>query len=59
MIAMVNFLQVAGWVQVYENNLSFATVRGAGHEVPFSQPERSLILLKAFLEGQPPPSIMV
>jgi len=51
--------QVAGWVQVYGNILSFATVRGAGHEVPFSQPERSLVLFKAFLQGQPPPSIMM
>jgi serine carboxypeptidase-like clade 2 len=51
--------QVAGWVQVYENILSFATVRGAAHEVPFSQPERSLVLFKAFLQGQPPPSVMM
>ncbi|GLJ45105.1 hypothetical protein SUGI_0949530 [Cryptomeria japonica] len=48
--------QVAGWTQVYSNILSFATVRGAAHEVPFSQPERSLVLLKAFLSGQPLPS---
>uniref|UniRef100_A0A0C9S7L5 Carboxypeptidase n=1 Tax=Wollemia nobilis TaxID=56998 RepID=A0A0C9S7L5_9CONI len=47
--------QVAGWKQVYGNMLTFATVRGAAHEVPFSQPERSLVMLKAFLAGQPLP----
>jgi serine carboxypeptidase-like clade 2 len=51
--------QVAGWVQVYGNILSFATVRGASHEVPFSQPERSLVLFKAFLQGQTPPRVMM
>ncbi|KAF9671772.1 hypothetical protein SADUNF_Sadunf12G0083300 [Salix dunnii] len=35
--------QVGGWTQVYGNILSFATIRGASHEAPFSQPERSLI----------------
>ncbi|GLT48061.1 hypothetical protein SLA2020_217030 [Shorea laevis] len=47
--------QVGGWTQVYSNILSFATIRGASHEAPFSQPERSLILFKAFLEGHPLP----
>ncbi|XP_058092992.1 serine carboxypeptidase-like 45 [Magnolia sinica] len=47
--------QVGGWTQVYGNILSFATVRGASHETPFSQPERSLVLFKAFLEGRPLP----
>ncbi|KAF8055024.1 hypothetical protein N665_1305s0011 [Sinapis alba] len=47
--------QVGGWTQVYGNVLSFATVRGAAHEVPFSQPERSLVLFKAFLDGHPLP----
>ncbi|KAJ4973142.1 hypothetical protein NE237_006316 [Protea cynaroides] len=44
--------QVGGWTQVYGNVLSFATIRGASHEAPFSQPERSLVLFKAFLEGR-------
>ncbi|CAN0904058.1 Serine carboxypeptidase-like 45 [Linum grandiflorum] len=43
--------QVAGWTQVYGDVLSFATIRGASHEAPFSQPERSLVLFKAFLGG--------
>ncbi|XP_027350417.1 serine carboxypeptidase-like 45 isoform X2 [Abrus precatorius] len=47
--------QVAGWTQLYGDMLSFATIRGAAHEAPFSQPERSLVLLKAFLEGKPLP----
>ncbi|GMI74863.1 serine carboxypeptidase-like 45 [Hibiscus trionum] len=47
--------QVGGWTQVYGNTLSFATIRGASHEAPFSQPERSLVLFKAFLDGRPLP----
>ncbi|KAG9131132.1 hypothetical protein Leryth_027066 [Lithospermum erythrorhizon] len=41
--------QVAGWNQVYGNILSFVTVRGASHEVPYSQPERSLSLFRSFI----------
>ncbi|XP_028766238.1 serine carboxypeptidase-like 45 [Neltuma alba] len=49
--------QVGGWTQVYgDNKLSFATVRGASHEAPFSQPERSLTLFKSFLQGRPLPA---
>ncbi|KAK9036375.1 hypothetical protein V6N11_078379 [Hibiscus sabdariffa] len=51
------FLQVGGWTQVYGNILSFATIRGASHEAPFSQPERSLMLFKSFLEGKPLPEV--
>ncbi|KAM6589665.1 hypothetical protein CsatA_012270 [Cannabis sativa] len=47
--------QVGGWTQVYGNILSFATIRGASHEAPFSQPERSLVLFKSFLQGRPLP----
>ncbi|KAG6477220.1 hypothetical protein ZIOFF_066472 [Zingiber officinale] len=47
--------QVGGWTQVYGNILSFATIRGASHEAPFSQPERSLVLFRAFLQGRPLP----
>ncbi|VAI56868.1 unnamed protein product [Triticum turgidum subsp. durum] len=47
--------QVGGWTQVYGNKLSFATIRGASHEAPFSQPERSLVLIRAFLQGRPLP----
>ncbi|MCI28717.1 serine carboxypeptidase-like 45, partial [Trifolium medium] len=48
---------VGGWTQVYGNILSFATIRGASHEAPFSQPERSLVLFKSFLEDRPLPEI--
>ncbi|ESR52104.1 hypothetical protein CICLE_v10031451mg [Citrus x clementina] len=47
--------QVGGWTQVYGNILSFATIRGASHEAPFSQPERSLVLFEAFLDSRPLP----
>ncbi|CAK7340263.1 unnamed protein product [Dovyalis caffra] len=47
--------QVAGWTQVYGDILSFATIRGASHAAPFSQPERSIVLFKAFLQGKPLP----
>lgn len=49
--------QVGGWTQVYGNILSFATIRGAAHEAPFSQPERSLVLFKSFLKGMPLPEL--
>ncbi|KAK6922464.1 Peptidase S10, serine carboxypeptidase [Dillenia turbinata] len=48
-------MQVGGWTQVHGDILSFATIRGASHEAPFSQPGRSLGLFKAFLEGRPLP----
>ncbi|XP_030518725.1 serine carboxypeptidase-like 45 isoform X2 [Rhodamnia argentea] len=47
--------QVAGWTQVYGDKLSYATIRGASHEAPFSQPERSLVLFSSFLGGGPLP----
>ncbi|KAL5547520.1 hypothetical protein UlMin_002751 [Ulmus minor] len=43
--------QVGGWTEVY-NGLTFATVRGAGHEVPLFQPKRAHILFKSFLAGK-------
>jgi len=46
------FSQVAGWTQVYGDILSFATIRGASHGAPFSQPKRSIVLFNAFLEGK-------
>ncbi|CAI9113732.1 OLC1v1014392C1 [Oldenlandia corymbosa var. corymbosa] len=49
--------QVGGWTQVYGNVLSFATIRGASHEAPFSQPERSLVLFQSFLQGRPLPEM--
>ncbi|EEF32998.1 serine carboxypeptidase, putative [Ricinus communis] len=43
--------QVGGWTEVY-NGLNFATVRGAGHEVPLFQPRRAFILFRSFLAGK-------
>ncbi|KAK7329920.1 hypothetical protein VNO77_24102 [Canavalia gladiata] len=42
--------QVGGWTEVYDG-VTFATVRGAGHEVPLFQPKRAYILFKSFLSG--------
>ncbi|TQE06251.1 hypothetical protein C1H46_008100 [Malus baccata] len=47
--------QVAGWTQVYSDALSYATIRGAGHKAPISQPDRSLLLFTSFLTGMPLP----
>ncbi|KAE8687661.1 Serine carboxypeptidase 24 [Hibiscus syriacus] len=43
--------QVGGWTEVYEG-LTFATVRGAGHEVPLFQPRRAFVLFRSFLKGE-------
>ncbi|KAK6143182.1 hypothetical protein DH2020_023530 [Rehmannia glutinosa] len=45
------FGEVGGYTQVYEGNLTFATVRGAGHQVPSYQPARALSLIMHFLAG--------
>ncbi|XP_062167458.1 serine carboxypeptidase-like 45 [Alnus glutinosa] len=50
--------QVAGWTQVYDDMLSFATIRGGSHKAPFSQPKKSLVLLSAFLAGKPLPEAL-
>ncbi|GAB4828678.1 Serine carboxypeptidase-like 25 [Ancistrocladus abbreviatus] len=44
--------QVGGWTEVYEG-LTFATVRGAGHEVPLFKPRAALQLFRSFLRGKP------
>ncbi|KAF8022267.1 hypothetical protein BT93_G2420 [Corymbia citriodora subsp. variegata] len=43
--------EVGGYVQVYEGDLTFVTVRGAGHTVPSYQPKRALSLISHFLAG--------
>jgi serine carboxypeptidase-like clade II len=48
---------VAGWTEGYGEFLSFATIRGAAHAAPFSQPARALVLFKAFVEGKSLPTI--
>lgn len=44
-------MQVGGWTEVYDG-LTFATVRGAGHEVPLFQPRRAFELFQSFLSGK-------
>ncbi|XP_052736840.1 serine carboxypeptidase-like 42 isoform X2 [Vigna angularis] len=44
--------QVGGWVTEYGNLLTFATVRGAAHMVPYSQPSRALHLFSSFVRGR-------
>ncbi|CAM8914400.1 hypothetical protein QQ045_031828 [Rhodiola kirilowii] len=46
--------QVGGWIEVY-NNLTFVTVRGAGHEVALLQPRRGFIMFMSFLDGKEMP----
>lgn len=48
--------QVGGYTQVYKGDLTFATVRGAGHQVPSYQPARALSLVKHFLSGKQLPT---
>ncbi|KAL3514534.1 hypothetical protein ACH5RR_027251 [Cinchona calisaya] len=47
--------EVAGYVVEYQN-LTFVTVRGAGHFVPYYQPARALALFSSFINGKLPPS---
>ncbi|XP_024634302.1 serine carboxypeptidase-like 43 isoform X2 [Medicago truncatula] len=44
--------QVGGWVTEYGNLLTFATVRGAGHIVPYAQPSKALHLFSSFVRGR-------
>jgi serine carboxypeptidase-like clade 2 len=47
-------LQVGGWTQVFgKTQLSFASIRGASHTAPQTQPRRSFALFTAFLAGKP------
>ncbi|KAJ8748829.1 hypothetical protein K2173_011387 [Erythroxylum novogranatense] len=49
--------EVGGYTEEYKGNLTFATVRGAGHEVPSYQPLRALSLIKHFVDGTGLPDI--
>lgn len=51
---MMVLLKVGGWTEVYKG-LTFATVRGAGHEVPLFKPRVALQLFESFIRGQPLP----
>ena len=44
---------LAGYAMTYKvNNFTFATVKGAGHEVPRYKPRFALTLLEKFLAGE-------
>jgi carboxypeptidase C (cathepsin A) len=46
--------EIAGYIKTANNNRFFlATIRNAGHVVPYDQPRASLDLLQRFLTGQP------
>eukprot|EP00937_MAST-01D_sp_MAST-1D-sp2_P003484 g3484.t1 len=45
--------QVAGYERRWGRNLTFATVKGAGHMVPATQGQRALAMLTRFLGGTP------
>mmetsp|Transcript_10523 Transcript_10523/g.29949 ORF Transcript_10523/g.29949 Transcript_10523/m.29949 type:complete len:534 (+) Transcript_10523:106-1707(+) len=45
--------QVAGWTKSFSNGLTFASVRGAGHMVPYTQPQRAFDMVSKFIQGQP------
>ncbi|VYS58556.1 unnamed protein product [Arabidopsis thaliana] len=44
--------QVAGFTQGYANNLTFLTIKGAGHTVPEYKPRESLDFYSRFLAGE-------
>ena len=46
--------QVGGWLQALPRALNglFATVRGAGHMAPYSQPERASFLVSRFIRNE-------
>lgn len=51
--AWVSNNQVAGFVQGYDHNLTFLTVKGAGHTVPEYKPREALDFYSRWLEGKP------
>ncbi|KAB1201662.1 Serine carboxypeptidase-like 20 [Morella rubra] len=45
--------EVAGYLQRYENDLTFLTVKGAGHTVPEYKPREALQFYSRWLVGEP------
>lgn len=44
--------QIAGYLQGYENNLTFLTIKGAGHTVPEYKPQEALDFISRWLDGK-------
>lgn len=44
--------QVSGYLQGYDNNLTFLTIKGAGHTVPEYKPREALYFYSQWLEGK-------
>ncbi|XP_047064987.1 serine carboxypeptidase-like 17 [Lolium rigidum] len=45
--------QVAGFATVYFNNITFATVKGAGHTAPEYKPKQCLAMVSSWLSNSP------
>lgn len=45
--------QVAGFTEAYDHNLTFASIKGAGHTVPEYKPAESLHFFRQFLSAKP------
>ncbi|XXG64756.1 hypothetical protein AAC387_Pa05g2622 [Persea americana] len=45
--------QIAGYTRAYVNNLTFATVKGAGHTPPSYKPENCFAMFERWLHGKP------
>lgn len=44
--------QVAGYTRLYENNLTFATVKGAGHTVPEYKPRQAFVIFQRWISEE-------
>ncbi|XP_021833642.1 serine carboxypeptidase-like 42 isoform X1 [Prunus avium] len=51
--------QAGGWATEYGDLLTFATVRGAAHMVPYAQPSRALHLFSSFIRGRRLPNTTI